>query len=168
MFKPTSGTCVRCEKEDQLIVVKKGYCQKCNWEIKQEKKKAEGKKTGRYVYKKEPTGEKDTFHAVLDNLDDKETKCFVCGIPIAVVTHNNFAHVLNKKKFPMFRNNPENIKILCHRIIAGTNEKTGKPTNGCHSDFDTKPRSELTHEMWNKLFELEEKLKKEYKEMYGN
>ena len=69
---------------------------------------------------------------------------------------------MNKKNYPAFRNNPDNIKILCHSIVSRINEKTGLPTNGCHSDFDTKPRSELTHEMWNKLFELEIDLKEEY------
>jgi len=112
------------------------------------------------------TGEGETFSAVLDNISyDGPTVCFVCGIPIALVTHNNFAHVLAKGKYPLFRNEPENIKILCHSIVSRINEQTGLSTNGCHSDLDTKPRSELTHEMWDKVWELEAELKEHYKEL---
>ncbi len=158
MFKPHFGTCSQCHNDDRWIVVKKGLCAKCNHELKQSKKKPKPTK-----YRK-PTGEKHTFHQVLDDIpDDAPTRCFVCGISIALVTHNNFAHILNKKNYPLFRNAPCNIKIMCHSVVARINEKTGKPTNGCHSDYDTKPRSELTHEMWDKVFELKEELLKEYK-----
>jgi len=112
------------------------------------------------------TGEKDVFHEVLDELNyEEETKCFVCGLPIALVTHSNFAHILPKGKYPLFRLNPDNIKIMCHSIVSRINEHTGKPTNGCHSDYDTKPRSELTHEMWDKVWELHEGLKQEYNKL---
>lgn len=105
------------------------------------------------------TGEKDTFHEVLDNLSDFEpTRCFVCGIKVAVVTHCNMAHVLSKKQYSLFRNNPNNIKILCHRIVA---DKDGN--QGCHYAWDMTPRSKLVGEGWEKLLELEEELKIEYK-----
>lgn len=104
------------------------------------------------------TGEKDVFESVLDNLSDlEETKCFVCGIRVAVVTHNNFAHVLAKGKYPKFRLNPANVVILCHRMIANENG------NGCHNLYDTSPHSKLKGEGWEKLFELREQLKEEYK-----
>lgn len=110
------------------------------------------------------SGEKETFHEVIDELSDfEECRCFVCDIPIAIVTHCNMAHILNKKNFPLFRNAPKNIKIMCHSVISRINEKTGLPTNGCHSDLDTKPKSELTHEMWDKVWKLKEELLKEYK-----
>lgn len=109
------------------------------------------------------TGEKCVFEEVLDEVPyDSVTKCFVCDVNIALVTHSNFAHVINKKKYTDYKLYPKNIKILCHRIIAGVNEKTGLPTNGCHSDWDTKPRSELKHEMWNKMKSLETELIKQY------
>ena len=105
------------------------------------------------------TGEKNTFHEVLDNLSDhEETVCYVCGIPIALVTHCNFSHVLPKGKYSLFRNNPNNIKLLCHRIVA---DKDGN--QGCHFSWDFKPRSELKGDGWEKMFELEEELKQEYK-----
>ena len=104
-------------------------------------------------------GERETFEVVLDELSDFEpTVCFVCGINVAVVTHCNMAHVLSKKQYPLFRNNPNNIKILCHRIVA---DKDGN--QGCHFSWDMTPRSKLIGDGWEKLKELEEQLKLEYK-----
>ncbi len=54
---------------------------------------------------------------------------------------------------------------MCHSIVSRINEKTRLPTNGCHADYDTKPRSELKHEMWEKVWELQEELKQAYKEL---
>jgi 5-methylcytosine-specific restriction endonuclease McrA len=111
-----------------------------------------------------PTGESSIFEAVLDGISDmEETKCFVCGIRVAVVTHNNMAHVLSKKQYPKFRLNPKNIVILCHRIIA---DEHG--FQGCHFSYDMTPHSQLKGEGWEKLFELREQLKQEYKELDGN
>jgi len=105
------------------------------------------------------TGERETFEVVLDELSDFEpTTCFVCGINVAVVTHCNMAHVLSKKQYSLFRNNPNNIKILCHRIVA---DKDGN--QGCHYLYDMTPHSNLKGEGWEKLFELRDKLKEEYK-----
>lgn len=39
MFKPDYGTCIECGGNNLLIVVKKGYCERCNYDIKQAKKK---------------------------------------------------------------------------------------------------------------------------------
>lgn len=124
------------------------------------KPKKEKKPLKRSAIKKKfkVTGEGETFSTVLDNLSDmEETKCFVCGIPIALVTHNNFAHVLSKGKYPLFRLEPENIRLLCHRIIA--DDDGGQ---GCHFAWDFKPRSELIGEGWDKMKELEAELKQHY------
>ena len=106
-----------------------------------------------------PTGEGDVHLEVLDRLSDFEAaKCFVCGIPLALVTHNNMAHVLPKGKYPKFRLNPDNIVLLCHRIVA---DKDG--FQGCHFCWDMRPRSEIINDpKWEAMFELEERLKKEY------
>jgi len=106
------------------------------------------------------TGEKDVFESVLDNISDLEdTKCFVCGVRVAVVTHSNFGHVLSKGQYPKFRLNPKNIVILCHRIIA---DKDGN--QGCHFQWDMRPRSEIIdNPEWQELFDLETQLKEEYK-----
>jgi hypothetical protein len=159
MFKIHYGTCLGpCGKEDQLIVIKKGFCQKCNHEQKQAKKKAAGKKSGQYRYERKPTGEKHVFEAKLEQIgDSEETKCFVCQQRIALVMPHNFAHVLSKGCYPLFRLNPDNIVLLCHKIIA---DKNG---NGCHYLYDMTPHSELKGEGWERLFELRDKLKEEYK-----
>ena len=158
MFKAHYGYCPFCSQEAQLIVVKKGYCQQCNEKQKQAKKKAVGKKTTKYHYVREATGEKDTFHAVLDNLPDTETVCFVCKTRIAAVTVHNFAHILSKKQYPLYRNNPNNIRLLCHRFVADADG-----FQGCHFAYDMQPRSQIIDKPeWQELFELEEQLKKEY------
>lgn len=157
MFKPHEGICV-CHNEQRLIVVKKGYCAIGNHEQKQAKKKAAGKKVAKYQYVREATGEKDTFHAVLDNLPDTETVCFVCKTRIAAVTVHNFAHILSKKNYPLFRNNPNNIRLLCHRFVADADG-----FQGCHFAYDMQPRSNIIDKPeWQELFELEAQLKEEY------
>lgn len=113
------------------------------------------------------TGEGETFSVVMDNLGDSEARCFVCNIRLSYIDHNNFAHILNKKQYPLFRNEPENIRLMCHSPISRINEITGLPTNGCHSDYDTKPHSELTHEIWDKVWKLKKELKEAYKD-YSN
>lgn len=161
MFKIHYGTCTQCGNDDQLIVVKIGHCQICNHKNKQAKKKAAGKKTGGYKYVREATGEKDLFHSVLDNLPDEETRCFVCKTRIALVTPHNFAHVLSKKQYPLFKLNPENIVLLCHRFVA---DKDG--FQGCHFSYDMQPRSKIQdNPNWQPLFELESRLKEEYKRL---
>ncbi len=106
------------------------------------------------------TGEKSVFEDVLDSIPDtEETKCFVCGTKIALVMPHNFAHVLSKGKFARFRLKPENIVLLCHKIIA---DKDGQ---GCHYAYDFTPHSNLKGEGWERLFELREKLKLEYKNL---
>ena len=152
MFQPHYGTCIKCDKEG-IIAVKKGYCQKCNYDLKQGKKK----ESGRLITKKalfKPTGEKDVFHVVLDSFGDDPIVCFVCGKRLSITTHHNFAHILRKSRYERFRLNPDNIKIMCYNI-QGT---------GCHSIFDNNPRSDIINKPeWQKVFELEEKLKEEYK-----
>lgn len=126
---------------------------------KREKKKPKPLKRTAIKKKFKATGEKHVFEEVLDEIPyDGPTRCFVCGRQLSLVTHNNFAHVLSKGKYPDLRLYPPNIKILCHYSIA-INRGDGTPTNGCHSDWDTKPRSSLKDPMWDKMFELEAELK---------
>lgn len=156
MFKPFYGFCKFCEKDDQLIAVKSGHCQQCNYNQKQAKKKAAGKKTGKYTYVRHATGEGEMFREIaLNTIGDEATRCFVCGKLVAVVTHNNMAHVLAKGKYLKFRLNPENIVILCYNI-SGDN---------CHYKYDMTPHSELKGEGWERLFELRDRLKEEYKQL---
>jgi hypothetical protein len=161
MFRPFYGSCNQCPREDVLIVVKSGICQYCNHENKQKKRKSEGKKPMGYKYSRQKQGEVDIYEKVLENLPDYETRCFVCGIRVSVVTHNNMAHVLNKNKYPKFRLNPDNYVILCHRVVA---DADGNP--GCHYRYDMTPHSTLKGEGWERLFALREDLKAEYKRKY--
>lgn len=157
MFKPHYGTCVNCNKDEVMIAVKDGFCVYCNHQRKQAKKKAAGKKTGKYQYVRNATGEGEMFREIaLNQLPDEPTTCFVCKKLIPVVTHNNMAHILAKGKYPKFRLNPDNIRILCFNIQG----------DGCHSKLDARPRSEIINDPdWQELFELEEQLKKEYKKL---
>lgn len=148
MFKIHYGYCKFCNKEDQLLVVRAGYCEKCNYQQKQEKKKAAGKKSGKYQYKREATGEKSVFEYVLER---DEPKCYVCGEHITLIMAHNFAHVLPKGKYPAMRLNPDNIRLLCFKF-----------GQGCHEAYDTKPHSELKGEGWEKLFALRDRLKDRY------
>jgi len=161
MFKPFyGGTCSQCQKDEQLIVIKSGVCQICNHKNKEAKKKASGKKSSVYKYVKEANGEGEMFRELaLNMLDEEATRCWICGLPIPALTYSNMSHVLPKGKYPLFRLRPDNIKILCHRLVADENGK-----NGCHNQLDGRPRSEIINDPnWQKFFELEEQLKEEYK-----
>ena len=158
MFKPYYGYCKFCDKDDRLIAVKSLHCQKCNYELKQAKKKQAGKKEGRYVYKRVATGEASVFKSILENMPETETRCFVCNVRVAVITPSNMAHVLPKGKYAKMRLDPNNIRILCHRLVADNDGN-----QGCHFAWDMKPRSELTGEGWERMKELEHDLKEIYK-----
>lgn len=160
MFRPHRGVCSNpeCQKSDVLIVVKDGYCQKCHHDRKAAKKRMSGKKE--YKYSRRSTGEVDIYEKVLEMLPDEETKCFVCGSRISLITHNNFAHVLSKGKYPEARLDPENIVILCHRIIADDDG-----FQGCHYSYDMTPHSELKGYGWEKMFELRRRLKEKYNQI---
>jgi len=162
MFKPHYSYCKFCDKDDQLIVVKSGHCQKCNHDQKQAKKKASGRSVAKKTFVSTASGEGEMFRSLaLESLGDDYTKCFVCGMPIAALTYSNMAHVLSKKQFPAFRLNPDNIVILCHRLVADENGR-----NGCHNQIDGRPRSEIQDDpRWQKFFELEEQLKEQYKNL---
>lgn len=148
MFQPHLNNCSNCGNFT-LVVVKKMLCQKCNHELKQSKKGFKERK--KPVFK--ATGEKDTFQVILDSFGDDPITCFVCGKRLSLVTHSNFAHILRKSRYERFRLNPDNIKIMCYNI-QGT---------GCHSVFDNNPRSDIINKPeWQKVFELETKLKEEY------
>jgi hypothetical protein len=164
MFKPHIGICI-CHGQEQLIVVKKGYCAIGNHEQKQAKKKAAGKKTGGYKYVREATGEGSVFEEILN---EREPVCFVCGEPITLIMPHNFMHILPKGKYEAFRLYKPNIQLACFKVIA-ENDGNGKPSNGHHYDWDFKPKSELRENpLFDKVFELEESLIKEHNEWKAN
>lgn len=103
-------------------------------------------------YRRKRTGEAEVFEEIWNALEEKT--CYVCGRRINEPTPSNFAHILPKalNKYPLFKLNPDNIKLFCHDSYSS-----------CHHRFDKEPRSTLKEPMWKKVFELEEQLKEEYK-----
>ncbi len=160
-FKPHYGSCSNpdCNQDNPLIVVRSGLCERCNYKKKQDAKKASGKKSTKYTYVKESTGEGDLFKEIMDDFGDDPVKCFVCGRRITLLMPHNFMHVLPKGKYASFRLYKPNVVIGCFSIVADENGN-----QGCHYDYDFKPRSSLKGEGWEKLFALEEELKTKYKE----
>ena len=96
------------------------------------------------------------FEQVLEDIGDLVARCFVCNERITLVTHSNYAHVLPKGKYPKFKLNPDNIKLMCFKPIA---DESG---NGCHYLYDHTPHSNLKGEGWQKLFTLRDELIKQY------
>lgn len=154
-FKPHYGFCATCNKDGQLLVVKALLCERCNYNKKQASKKADGKSTKKYTYVREATGEASLMQNMVENLPDTETVCFVCSKRIAVLTYSNMAHMLSKGKYPAYRLYSKNLRILCFNL-DGT---------GCHSRLDHQPKSTLTEEGWQKVFDLQEELKATYPEI---
>lgn len=189
MFKPHFSTCI-CHNEYRLIVVKKGYCAEGNYERKQknktniskrnceindkkgsvknitenknsgvsgrnyrdgifDKRRSQIQKTRKPILKpKKGTGEKEVFEEIAE---EREWVCFVTGATLYELTATQFAHVLPKalNRYPLFKLYKPNIVLL---------------SNEAHYSWDFVPRSELRKDRrFDKLFELEEKLKEEYK-----
>jgi hypothetical protein len=103
-------------------------------------------------YHRKRTGEAEVFEQIWSALEEKI--CFVCGRQIGEPSASNFAHIIPKalNKYPLFKLNPNNIKLFCHDSYSS-----------CHHRFDKEPRSTLKEPMWQKVFALEEELKEEYK-----
>ncbi len=117
MFKPHNAVCTQCSKF-ALVVVKKGLCAKCNYELKQNKKKAEGKSIKKKTYVRKKTGELECFKLIWEK---RPHFCEVCKSSIKYARPTNFAHILAKSTYPSLRLAEENIAILCE---------------GCHYKFD--------------------------------
>ncbi len=108
-------------------------------------------------YRRKRTGETEVFKIIWEEATkDSQATCFVCGKNIMEPAASNFAHILPKalNKYPLFKLNPDNIKLFCHDSYSS-----------CHHRFDKEPRSKLKEPMWKKVFELEEQLKEEYKNL---
>jgi len=151
MFRPHIGDCKNpdCNRTHVPIVVRDGWCDKCHHERKQAKKKAVGKKTGKYTYVRQATGEMSLFESIAEK---REWVDFVTGEKLWKLTPTQFLHVLPKalNKYPLF-------KLYEKNIVLGSDDT--------HFKWDNAPRSELRKDpRWNKMFELEEELKKEYAE----
>lgn len=105
-----------------------------------------------YKFKKKPTGEKIVFEMIASA---RKHKSFISGADLFDLRASNFAHVLPKakNKYPEFKLNPKNIVLL---------------TDDEHHEWDHGSREELKKmSEWQKMFELEAKLKEEYKEKHS-
>jgi hypothetical protein len=147
MFKPFYGTCLGpCGKQNQLIPIKDGFCERCNYDRKQAKKKASGKSTAKYTYVREATGEKELFEEIAA---EREWVCFVTGETLWELTPTQFMHVLPKalNKYPKY-------KLYKDNIVLASNE--------VHHKYDHTPHSTLIGEGWERLFKLRDELKEQY------
>lgn len=104
--------------------------------------------------RREPTGEGTLFrHVYADRVDKKTGKLHseVSGEEIKIVSPANFAHILPKKLYPLFRLRKDNI------VILSWDE---------HNQYDGGLKSELLEDpRWSKVFEKREQLLKEYREL---
>lgn len=157
MFKPHIGNCISCPRKNVPIVVKKGWCDKCNYEIKKAKKYAVGgKPIKKELLKPKNTGQADVF---LEIWQESNQRCSVCNKPIQYPIASNFAHILSKalNKYPLFKLYKKNIVLMCH-----------DSEGSCHHRWDKEPRSSLSEPIWKPFFELEAELKEEYKQLKSN
>jgi hypothetical protein len=159
------GVCEVCNdgKEKQLAKKRPPLCG-YHYSIEQRKKSAEKnkdkpKKVQKQLkrtplsYKRKATGELELMKSIWDNME--EHKSFISGNPIYEFNVSCMAHVLAKakNKYPKFKLNPDNIKLLTYEE---------------HFKWDNAPRSELIKlPEWDKMFKLEEELKQEYKLLFG-
>jgi len=153
MFKIHIGNCSypNCGRTGVPIVVRRGWCDKCNYTHKQAKKLADGKKKSKsfksYSYK-EPTGEADLFATIAE---EREWKCFVTDETLYELKPSQFLHVLAKalNKHPKYKLYAKNVVLASDRV---------------HRLWDFHPRSELLEidPRFQKLFDLEAELKSTY------
>lgn len=142
------GTCTQCGADDVMIVKRMAsgiLCQGCNRKrLDKDKPKISPKSS---FVRKEPTGEGALFLAIFNTRPHVSfvDKSYLGDEPCAWM----FAHVLNKKNFPLFRLYDKNIVML---------------TFDQHYALDFGSQEELKRlPEWKPLFELKEKLKEEYK-----
>lgn len=112
MFKPNFGTCVSCRKQS-LIVVKKGYCQRCNKELKDSKKKAEGKYKAPKQYVKKKIGTLELFREIWN---ERPHVCQVTGEVIKDFDLRCFSHIVPRSLSSKLALDKDNIWIVTHEI----------------------------------------------------
>lgn len=140
MFKIHYACCVNCH-ERRLLVVKKGYCQKCNNLLKPKNKRVK-----KISYAKKATGELELFYEIIA---ERGPHSEISGEYIVDPGPINFMHLLPKSTHRAFRLNKDN-------IIIGTAEE--------HHVFDCTSKLKLRLDpKWDKVFEKIDKLREEYK-----
>ena len=104
MFKPNYSTCIEC-KQQRMIVVKKGYCKRCN-----ELKKGKSKPIKKIKSKRKETGEIKIFREIWQ---ERDSWCEWCGKGILEFSVANYHHVIEKSKAPHLRLDKSNIVKIC-------------------------------------------------------
>lgn len=132
MFKPNYSVCIECNHQ-RIIVVKKGYCKRCN-ELKKGKSKPIKK-----VKKK--TGEIELFKEIAKKTN---SICQCCKVSIANLSPINFSHILSKGAYPSYRLDKRNIFIVC---------------NFCHTEWEFGDRNQTKFAVKREIAQM---LKEEY------
>lgn len=151
MIKAKKGKCIDCpeDKPEQWLAKNKPpLCKLHNFKRKQAKKKEAGKTPYKYVRK--ATGELQLFEQIMA---DRPHVSEISGLPIHRITPSCFMHVLAKgqNKYPLFKLEPRNILFVLPEE---------------HAEWDQGLRDRLRDDPdWDKVFNLEEELKQEYKIM---
>lgn len=94
------------------------------------------------------SGQQELFKKIWET---SNKKCEVCNKPLEY-SHEIFSHILGKGAYPNYKLNPDNIKLMCYEYQG----------NGCHNKWDTKAKSELTGDAWQRIKDLEQNLKQQY------
>lgn len=149
MFKPFIGDCVvvGCGRKNVPIVVKKGFCDKCNHKYKEEKKLADGKKPAKHFSeysKHKPSGELVLFKTLLEV---RGAKSQISGESLVGFDVRWFSHLLSKAAYPSFR-------LLDRNIVLKTVKE--------HEMWETQRHKLKNLHEWQWVFELEQELKQEY------
>jgi len=146
-MNPRYGTCSSCEKVGDIIVKSLpslgSLCFDCN------RKRLEAgkvKKSSAIVSKKRPSGEAGMFEVIWNT---RPHVSFVSGQQLGTEAKSFFfAHVLPKSTYPEYRLFMNNIVLLSYSE---------------HMDWDQSGRDKLRSDpRWDKMFELEDKLKTQY------
>jgi len=168
-LKYRKGICTECGEEDYIVKrspLHGDFCKKCN-DVRLTTKNADKPKRKRIKRVKNYTGERELF---MDIWNDSKKCSFLSGKSLihlanykddpdrAGLFYSCFAHVLPKasNKYPLFRVNRANIVLLTpeeHNLLDfGTEEQRQKyaEKNDCR---------------WKGIYELRERLKRQYKEL---
>lgn len=177
------GDCSMCPKTETMIVKKiagRGYCVECN-RVRLDLRNIEyagqgviipqGKKKYVITFKK-PTGEKRMFDEIWEEReeDDGGHKSYISGLSVdqhhgTKFYPNLFAHVLAKglNKYPKFKLYKPNIMLLTpgeHRLLDHGSEEQ-------RINYELKMSQQGVTVDWQKLYDLQDQLKEEYKLKYG-
>jgi len=129
-MKLNKDKCFSCGNDRYIVNRKHTLCNACNSIRLSPAKKAAGKTTKKYTYKRKPTGEAEVFREIWE---EREHICTNCKIHLGNDARAHyFAHIKPKKKHPELRLEKTNISLLCmqchYELDMGTKESFNKRT----------------------------------------